>query len=43
MTLSLPVVMATEAAWAARLGPVRTRQLREALTELRTITDPFAE
>lgn len=43
VTLSAPVVLATEATWAARLGPARTRQLREALTELRAITDPFAE
>ena len=40
--LSLPVVRAVEAAWTEHLGPTRTRQLREALTELRTITDPFA-
>jgi hypothetical protein len=37
------VVRATEQAWTEHLGPERTRQLREALTELRTITDPFAE
>lgn len=41
--LSLPVVRAIEAAWTDHLGPTRTRQLREALTELRTITDPFAD
>lgn len=41
--LSLPVVRATEAAWAAHLGPARTRALREALTELRSLTDPFLE
>jgi DNA-binding MarR family transcriptional regulator len=41
--LSRPVVRAVEAAWTEHLGPTRTRQLREALTELRTITDPFAD
>ena len=41
VALSLPVVTAIEAAWAEHLGPERTRQLREALTELRAITDPF--
>ena len=41
--LSLPVVKAIEAAWAEHLGPTRTRQLREALSDLRTITDPFAD
>jgi DNA-binding MarR family transcriptional regulator len=41
--LSLPVVRAIEAAWTEHLGPTRTRQLRETLTELRTITDPFAD
>ena len=43
VALSLPVVRATEEAWTEHLGPERTRQLREALTQLRTITDPFAE
>ena len=33
----------TEAAWTAHLGPARTRQLREALTELRAVTDPYLE
>jgi DNA-binding MarR family transcriptional regulator len=37
--LSLPVVREVEAAWAAHLGPARTRQLRSALTALREITD----
>ena len=41
--LSVPVVRRTERAWARHLGPVRSRQLREALTELREITDPFLE
>ena len=40
--LSLPVVRAMEAGWAAHLGAARTRQLREALTALREITDPYA-
>jgi DNA-binding MarR family transcriptional regulator len=40
--ISLPVVREVEAAWAAHLGAPRTRQLREALTALREITDPFA-
>jgi DNA-binding MarR family transcriptional regulator len=39
--ISLPVVREVEAAWEARLGPARTRQLRAALTDLREITDPF--
>jgi DNA-binding MarR family transcriptional regulator len=43
VTLSLPVVRRTERAWAQHLGPARTRRLREALTELRRITDPFLE
>jgi len=40
--ISLPVVREVEAAWTAHLGAARTRQLREALTALREITDPFA-
>ena len=43
VALSLPVVRAMEEKWTAHLGPRRTRQLREALTELRSITDPFLE
>ena len=43
VSLSTPVVRAIEAAWSAHLGPTRTRQLREALAELRMITDPFVE
>jgi DNA-binding MarR family transcriptional regulator len=41
VALSLPVVREMEQAWAQHLGPARTRQLREALTELRELTDPF--
>ena len=33
--LSLPVVREIERSWAEHLGPARTRQLREALVELR--------
>lgn len=40
--LSIPVVRRIEAEWEAHLGRARTRQLREALTALRQITDPFA-
>lgn len=39
--LSLPVVEKMERVWAEHLGPERTRQLREALVDLREITDPF--
>ncbi len=41
--ISLPVVREVEAAWRAHLGPARTRQLKEALTRLRDITDPFLQ
>ena len=41
--LSLPVVREIERSWTKHLGPARTRQLREALVELRRITDPFQE
>jgi len=41
VTLSLPVVRDIERSWARHLGPDRTRQLRAALTELRSISDPF--
>lgn len=41
VTISLPVVREVEEEWRGRLGPVRTRQLRDALIELREITDPF--
>jgi DNA-binding MarR family transcriptional regulator len=37
--ISIPVVRRIEAAWAAHLGPVRARQLRETLAALREITD----
>lgn len=39
--LSLPVVREVEATWESHLGRTRTRQLREALTALREITDPY--
>src|SRR5919107_3725928 len=41
--LSLPVVREIEAAWEAHLGPTQSRQLRQILTRLREITDPFAD
>ena len=41
MELSLPVVREMERSWTKHLGPARARQLREALVELRRITDPF--
>ena len=37
------VVARVEARWAAHLGEVRTAQLREALTALREITDPYSQ
>lgn len=40
--LSVPVVRDIEARWEAHLGRARTRQLRRTLSDLRTITDPFA-
>jgi DNA-binding MarR family transcriptional regulator len=43
VTLSLPVVREMERSWTRHLGRERTRQLREALTDLREITDPFLE
>ncbi len=39
---TLPAIRQVETQWAAHLGPERTRQLREALTALREITDPYA-
>ena len=39
---SQEVVAEIEARWAAHLGEVRTAQLREALTALREITDPYS-
>ena len=38
---SMSVVAEVEARWAAYLGETRTAQLREALTMLREITDPY--
>jgi DNA-binding MarR family transcriptional regulator len=38
---SLSVVAEVEARWTAHLGKTRTAQLREALTILREITDPY--
>jgi DNA-binding MarR family transcriptional regulator len=38
---SMSVVAEVEAAWTAYLGEARTAQLREALTILREITDPY--
>jgi DNA-binding MarR family transcriptional regulator len=43
VALGLPVVKEMERAWAEHLGPERTRQLREALADLRAITDPFLD
>ncbi len=40
--IAAAVVAEVEAEWAAHLGAPRTRQLRQALTQLREITDPFA-
>jgi DNA-binding MarR family transcriptional regulator len=40
--LAAAAVEAVEAEWAEHLGAQRTRQLRQALTRLREITDPFA-
>ena len=39
---SRDVVAQVEARWAAHLGEAGTAQLREALTRLREITDPYA-
>jgi DNA-binding MarR family transcriptional regulator len=38
---SVDVLAAVEAQWAAHLGVARARQLREAMTMLREITDPY--
>ncbi|HEX6756814.1 MAG TPA: helix-turn-helix domain-containing protein [Propionibacteriaceae bacterium] len=38
---SLSVVADVEARWTAYLGEIRTAELREALTMLREITDPY--
>ncbi len=40
--LSAPMIREVESRWAEHLGPERTQQLREALTALREVTDPFA-
>jgi DNA-binding MarR family transcriptional regulator len=41
--LAAEEVAAVEAEWTAHLGTRRMRQLRQALTQLREITDPWAE
>jgi DNA-binding MarR family transcriptional regulator len=41
--LAADEVAAVEAEWTAHLGTRRMRQLRQALTQLRAITDPWAE
>jgi DNA-binding MarR family transcriptional regulator len=38
---SAKIVAEVEAEWTAHLGPRRMQQLRQILTDLRTITDPF--
>jgi DNA-binding MarR family transcriptional regulator len=38
---TLPTVRRIEAAWRDHLGPERSRQLVESLTELRQVTDPY--
>src|SRR4051794_7034526 len=40
--LGVPVVRDIEARWEAHLGKARTRELRRALSDLRTLTDPFS-
>jgi DNA-binding MarR family transcriptional regulator len=40
---SMSVVAEVEAQWTAYLGETRTAQLREALTMLREITDPYGD
>jgi DNA-binding MarR family transcriptional regulator len=40
---SMGVVAEIEARWAAHLGPTKAAQLREALTALREITDPYGQ
>jgi DNA-binding MarR family transcriptional regulator len=39
--LSVPVVREIEARWEQHLGRARARELRRALADLRTLTDPF--
>jgi hypothetical protein len=36
------VIAEVEAEWTAHLGAAQTAQLRQALTALREITDPYA-
>jgi DNA-binding MarR family transcriptional regulator len=40
--IAAAAVAEVEAEWTAHLGPTRTTQLRQALTSLREITDPYA-
>jgi DNA-binding MarR family transcriptional regulator len=40
--LGIPVVRAIETAWETHLGHARMRQLKDTLTELRAITDPYS-
>jgi DNA-binding MarR family transcriptional regulator len=39
--LGIPVIREIETAWEAELGHARMRQLKQALSALRTITDPY--
>jgi DNA-binding MarR family transcriptional regulator len=39
--LSIPVIRAIETAWENDLGRARMRQLKDTLTALRAITDPY--
>ena len=41
--ISLPAVRAIEATWRTHLGEERTLLLRDALADLREITDPFRQ
>jgi DNA-binding MarR family transcriptional regulator len=40
--IAAAAVADVEAEWSTHLGPTRTTQLRQALTTLREITDPYA-
>ncbi|HJQ48704.1 MAG TPA: MarR family transcriptional regulator [Amycolatopsis sp.] len=40
--LSIPVVREIEQGWKTALGAARMRQLKETLTALRAVTDPYA-
>lgn len=42
VALTVPVVAEVEAAWERHLGRAKTARLREILTELREVTDPYA-